>query len=189
MNETKRSIPEIEPISTIELKAEPTSTDVKENEISDREFEDLKTKAEIEDEQEVREVQTYIQSLPHKKTESPLMPQNHRKNRHEVIETKDGRVVVEFVQKDEIYPAYGYSMGSNYAMVRKDLPVRIKNFVKKHELYHCQDESTWGGRLGSELRANLIPGLKDPLGLAATAISSLKAERLRFYWNNYFKKK
>jgi hypothetical protein len=88
---------------------------------------------------------------------------------------------VEFVPKEDIYPAYGYGGGST-AVVRQDLPPRVKNFVMAHELYHCQDHSNFGGWVGREIRANLISGLKDPIGLAATVWKTISdTDRVKFY--------
>jgi hypothetical protein len=100
------------------------------------------------------------------------------------IETKTikGRqYTVKYVAKEDIYPAYGYG-GGDSAVVRQDLPPRVKKFVKAHELYHCQDKSNFGGWLGREIRANVIPGLKDPIGLAATAWKTITdVDRIKFY--------
>lgn len=88
---------------------------------------------------------------------------------------------VEYVPKEDIYPAYGYANG-NIAVVRQDLPPRVKKFVKAHELYHCLDKSNFGGWLGKEFRANIIPGLKDPVGLVATVWKTITdIERIRLY--------
>lgn len=88
---------------------------------------------------------------------------------------------VEYVPKEDIYPAYGYG-GGNSALVRQDLPPRVKKFVKAHELYHCRDKATWGGWVGREIRANSMCGLKDPIGLIATAWKTLTdVDRIKFY--------
>jgi len=77
--------------------------------------------------------------------------------------------------------AYGYG-GGNSALVRQDLPPRVKKFVKAHELYHCRDKATWGGWVGREIRANSMCGLKDPIGLIATAWKTLTdVDRIKFY--------
>lgn len=90
---------------------------------------------------------------------------------------------VEYVPKAEIYPAFGFSDGST-AKVREDLSPRIKNFVKAHELYHCQDKANWGGWVGREIRANVVPGLKDPIGLLATVWKTVSdVDRMKFYWD------
>jgi len=98
------------------------------------------------------------------------------------IEIIDGQAYrVEYVPKEKIYPAYGYG-GGKRAFVRQDLSSRVKNFVKAHELYHCRDRATWGGQLGRELRANMVPGLKDPLGLLATVWRTITSvDRVKFY--------
>ncbi len=101
----------------------------------------------------------------------------------ETVVKNGRRYTVEYVPKESIYPAFGYG-GGDHARVRNDLPPRVKKFVKEHELYHCRDRATWGGELGSEIRANIIPGLKDPIGLAATIWKTVAdKDRMRFYLN------
>ncbi len=88
---------------------------------------------------------------------------------------------VEYVPKEEIWPAFGYSSGST-AVVREDLPPRVKRFVEQHELFHCRDNSTFGGWIGSEIRANIVPGIKDPIGLLATIWATITdVDRIKFY--------
>lgn len=89
--------------------------------------------------------------------------------------------VVEYASKKEIYPAFGYAIGHK-AIVRQDLSPRVKRFVRAHELYHCRDKAVWGGWLGKEIRANIIPGIKDPVGLAATIWKTITDfDRIKFY--------
>jgi hypothetical protein len=102
----------------------------------------------------------------------------------EVINAKGREISVKYVPKDLIYPAFGYG-GGDEVIVRNDLPPRVKKFVKSHELYHCKDDSNFGGWIGREIRANLIPGIKDPLGLLATIKASLSKDRLRFYLDRF----
>lgn len=102
-----------------------------------------------------------------------------------VIEGKTYKVI--YVPKEETYPAFGYSSGST-AVVREDLSPRVKKFVEAHELYHCRDKFVWWGWIGREMRANIIPGLKDPIGLLATVFSTLfSLDRLIFYFNRFRK--
>jgi len=108
------------------------------------------------------------------------------KNPTEIETIKGLQYTVEYVPKENIYPAYGYG-GGNSTVVRQDLPPRVKRFVKAHELYHCQDNSNFGGRLGREIRANVIPGLKDPVGLAATIWKTITdMDRIKFYLKRIF---
>ncbi len=94
---------------------------------------------------------------------------------------------VHYVPKEKIYPAFGYSQG-NVAVVREDLPPRVKKFVEAHELYHCLDTATWGGWIGREIRANFFPGCRDPVGLWATILSTVfNVDRLRFYVERFRK--
>jgi len=122
-----------------------------------------------------RQIQEEMPTLPLQQ-EEPI-PQNPTE-----IEVINGQQYnVKYVPKEDIYPAYGYG-GGNSAVVRQDLPPRVKNFVKAHELYHCQDKSNFGGWLGREIRANVIPGLKDPIGLAATVWKTITdVDRIKFY--------
>ena len=88
---------------------------------------------------------------------------------------------VQYVPKEEIWPAFGYA-GGNTAVVREDLPPLVKRFVTAHELYHLSDKIKFGGWVGSEIRANLIPGLKDPIGLTATILATItNTDRIKFY--------
>jgi hypothetical protein len=88
---------------------------------------------------------------------------------------------VEYVPKDAIYPRFGYNEG-NKAVVRQDLPPRVKKFVKAHELYHCRDKSNFGGQIGKEIRANIIPGIKDPIGLAVSVWKTItNIDRIKLY--------
>lgn len=66
--------------------------------------------------------------------------------------------------------------------VKSDLFKIVKNFVLAHELYHIQDEKEWLGVFGKELRANLIPGMKNPIGLLVTIWKTITSkERLSLY--------
>ncbi|MCD4704893.1 hypothetical protein K8R66_02335 [bacterium] len=104
--------------------------------------------------------------------------------KEEIINIDGEEFIVRYVPKEKIYPAFGYG-GGREAIVRDDLSPRVKKFVKAHELYHCQDKSDFGGWIGGEIRANLIPGMKDPLGLLATIKASLSKDRIKFYLDRF----
>lgn len=107
--------------------------------------------------------------------------QEIEQNPHETETISGVEYFVEYVPKEDIYPAYGYSSGK-YAVVRQDLSLRVKRFVKAHELYHCADKAVWGGWIGSEIRASLMPGLKNPIGLIATILkTTTDIDRIKFY--------
>lgn len=89
---------------------------------------------------------------------------------------------VVYTPKEELRPMFGYAQ-DDIAKVREDLRPLVKRFVRAHELYHLTDESTWGGWIGREIRANLIPALQDPIGFFCTVVESLRPERLKFYLN------
>ena len=57
--------------------------------------------------------------------------------------------------------------------ISEDLGKRNKRFTVQHELYHLGDARRWLGYFGMELRANVVCGLKDPVGLAAALIQGL----------------
>lgn len=104
----------------------------------------------------------------------------------ETVEREGKSYRVAHVQRAFLGPALGMAyFDTSDCVVRDDLPSTVKNFVKEHELYHLRDPHTWGGWIGSEIRANIIPGMKDPIGLAATIFYSLNPERLRFYWKRF----
>ncbi|OGY85262.1 MAG: hypothetical protein A3F54_00135 [Candidatus Kerfeldbacteria bacterium RIFCSPHIGHO2_12_FULL_48_17] len=105
----------------------------------------------------------------------------------EVAVRKGQEYPVHYVTKESTAPMFGYADGLA-AHVREDLSPRVKKFVKEHELYHLRDEATWGGMIGSEIRANIVPGLKDPIGLLATIFASLTRERLSFYFDRYVRR-
>jgi hypothetical protein len=107
----------------------------------------------------------------------------------ETIQSKGREFYVRYASAKEMGPYFGYADG-DWAVVREDLPARIKKFVRAHELYHCADTKKWGGDLGREIRANLYPGLKDPIGLAATIFATLKdKERIKLYLDRIRKKR
>ena len=113
-------------------------------------------------------------------------------NRHEKV-TKNGMEFdVYYVPKEVISPAFGYACGDphegKYAVVRDDLPNIAKRFVLQHELYHLADRYTWLGALGREIRANVAPGVTNPLGLAATIILTVFSKERRAFYRDRFKR-
>lgn len=91
---------------------------------------------------------------------------------------------VVFVPREVLAPAFGRAVyRERTAYVREDLPPRVKRFTVAHELYHLRDRRRWGGAFGRELRANLVPALRDPLGLLACMWANCNRERIAFYWD------
>ena len=114
-------------------------------------------------------------------------------NEDRIIKVAGQDVKVYYLSKEELNKqrlgaAFGFAhqdILSPFVYVRQDLPERVKKFVLHHELYHIRDtrHDHWILR---EIRANLIPGLKDPLGLLATIVMTLGSkDRLRFYWQRF----
>ncbi len=102
--------------------------------------------------------------------------------RTEDVERDGQHYRVRYMPRSELGSAFGMAyFGTNQCDVREDLPPRVRVFVKEHELYHLRDPHQWGGWIGREIRANVVPGLKDPLGLLATVAASLSPQRIAFY--------
>lgn len=54
---------------------------------------------------------------------------------YEIVKNGGRKCAVVYVRKGDIYPAFGIARGRR-ALVREDLPPRVKRFVREHELYH-----------------------------------------------------
>ncbi len=99
-------------------------------------------------------------------------------------------VKIQYVTKEALGMAFwNASWFDNTVKIRHDLPKSVKRFVTAHELQHIKDWPEWSV-LKKELRANLIPGMKDPVGLFMTIFHTLiSKERRDFYKdrvkNNY----
>ena len=65
------------------------------------------------------------------------------------------------------------------AVVRDDLPNRVKQFVTYHELYHLHDQSTWW--VWREIKANCYAARKAPLGFIGCVLMSLTPKRIGYY--------
>ena len=100
----------------------------------------------------------------------------------ETVMMDDTKCFVKYVDKESIRPGFGYVAGNNIS-VRDDLDQGVKKFVRARELYHCWDTATWGEWMGRELRANLIPAIKDPKGLWTTTWKTISDyEHMKYYW-------
>ncbi len=86
--------------------------------------------------------------------------------------------------------AYGCAFfDTKRGYVREDLPERIKKFVAQHELYHLNDKK-YKTVLAQEIFANLVPGIKDPIGLFLTIVMTITdIERVKFYIDRVKNKK
>lgn len=101
-----------------------------------------------------------------------------------IVDGKEYQII--YAEKEDLplHALYGCAyVGTGIVHIRKNLPERIRKFVVEHELYHMRDTWNWGGTLGSELRACVVPGISDPIGLAVTVWATLcDPERRQFYW-------
>lgn len=85
-----------------------------------------------------------------------------------------------YLEKDKLYPKFGYAESSTgIAYVRDDLPLPVKNFVTKHELYHLQDEAK--NVLWREIKANVYGAYYHPIGFIMCCFMSLAPYRIKFY--------
>ena len=92
---------------------------------------------------------------------------------------------VRFVPKSRLYPAFGFAnLKLNRAYVRKDLPKIVQTFVKEHELFHLRDKAKFW--LWREIKANIVTGIRHPIGFLVTVIISLQPYRLRLYFEKVF---
>jgi len=95
-------------------------------------------------------------------------------------------IKVNFVPKDSLFPAFGVAFRDE-VRIREDLSPRVKRFVLAHELYHAGDYAEWGGWIGKEIRANIVPAVGDPVGFISTVFASLTPTRLLFYLGRFTK--
>lgn len=164
-------------IETTEVKSDPLETTANESSIPDAQ------ELELEKQRHVEEIkQRLLKKMPDKDTGvEPTGSQT------EEIAQDDGRkLIVVYKPRAELYPAFGSASGE-VAEVREDLSPKVRKFVKSHELYHLTDKAKWGGWLGREIRANVVCGAKDPVGLLATTKASLARDRLKYYWQRFTK--
>jgi hypothetical protein len=63
----------------------------------------------------------------------------------------------------------------------EELTPRNKRFIVQHELYHLRDKHRWLGYFGMELRANIVCGFKDPIGISAALYRSFKKGNIKRY--------
>jgi hypothetical protein len=101
-----------------------------------------------------------------------------------IVYISQKKIQVNFVPKNSIYPAFGLAF-SNEVKIREDLSPSVKRFVLAHELYHTGDNIKWGGWLGREFRANIVPAMSDPVGFITTVFASLNPTRLLFYLDRF----
>jgi hypothetical protein len=95
--------------------------------------------------------------------------------------------IIQCVDKEEIYPAFGYAdPEKNLIQIRADLPLSVKNFILKHEMYHLTDRSGWW--VWREAKASLSGAWKHPIGFFRCVILSLSPDRLKFYVKRFRKK-
>ena len=89
-------------------------------------------------------------------------------------------VLIKIVPREELYPKFGYAIPvGQTAYIREDLPFSVQLFVQDHELYHLRDKAEWW--VWREVKANLISGIRHPIGFVACCILSLSPDRLKFY--------
>lgn len=90
---------------------------------------------------------------------------------------------------DGLLPSNGlYLLGYTYKRkiyVRSNLPKLVERGLLRHEVQHVNDERSWFGKYGKEIRANLDTLVHDPIGFTAVLLYSLNLGRLKTYWRLY----
>ena len=135
------------------------------------------------DQEEIHQIrESLTRSIPD--NTSWIKPRIYIEETHIINERK---YIVRYVPKDKIAPAYWYChYNDGLIEVREDLSETVKRFVRSHELYHAGDSSDLWGWIWREARANIIPGLKDPIGLISTIWHSLTdKDRIHFYMKRF----
>jgi len=112
--------------------------------------------------QEIEEISSRQLSSDQRRASSvPVEVGIQRPQNQEEVVYGGKKYLVRYLSRDELGAEFGHAYGADECVVREDLSPRVKNFVKHHELYHLRDTSNFGGWIGREIRANLIPGLKE----------------------------
>lgn len=94
---------------------------------------------------------------------------------------------IDYVDKEVLYPRFGYFQLPDQIQVRKDLPNCVQRFVLAHELYHSTDKETiWWRR---EIKANYTAMKQFPLGFIITMLMSLSPYRLLYYMKRFEERK
>lgn len=87
---------------------------------------------------------------------------------------------VRYMSSSVMNEFFGYAF-QDKIFVRNELSKRVQAFVISHEGYHLADSHEWLGWFGAEIRANIYCGLRDPIGLIATATAKPRIRRLGLY--------
>lgn len=92
---------------------------------------------------------------------------------------------VKYVEKGLIFPAFGRAFPEfRLALVRKDLPEPVRDFVEDHERYHLTDPARWW--LWREIKANVYAFVRHPWGgTRCVFMSVFSLDRVKFYWRRF----
>lgn len=95
-----------------------------------------------------------------------------------------------YVEKEELYPAFGFWTSDGTIKIRKDLPKCVQNFLLAHETGHAIDrEFNTETLVERELEANWYGARRHPWGCLITALMNLAPYRLRYYWQRWKEQK
>ncbi|OGC56152.1 hypothetical protein A2797_02245 [candidate division WWE3 bacterium RIFCSPHIGHO2_01_FULL_48_15] len=101
------------------------------------------------------------------------------------------KFILRYVPKESIEPHFGMAFnefGSEYALVRNDLPPRVQRFVALHEIYHLHDfrNTIHRSTILQEIHANTAALLYEPIGFLQTVFLTITdPERLIYYLKYY----
>jgi len=89
---------------------------------------------------------------------------------------------IKYVEKGFISPHFGRAYPQfRLALVRADLPKRVRRFVAIHELFHLHDcPTSW---LWGEVKANLYAFIREPIGgVGCVWMTIFSMDRLKYYY-------
>jgi len=93
---------------------------------------------------------------------------------------------IQYVPKKSISPLFGLAkneFGHKIALIDQELPLDMRTFVVRHELYHLQD-NMHKNRLSREINASLAAIPYSPTGFLKTLWKTVTSfKRLKYYFN------
>jgi len=109
-----------------------------------------------------------------------------------LVVLNDESYTLRYVPKKNIEPSFGRALnefGTDYALVRNDLPVKAQRFVALHEIYHLYDfkKNIHNSVISQEIHANLAALPYEPIGFLQTIFLTLtNPERMARYFQLFF---
>jgi len=99
----------------------------------------------------------------------------------------ENKFILKYVSYSSIAPKFGlarFEFDVGYALVRDDLPRKVKKFVSYHEIYHLYDfmNNLHQSVFAKEVHASLAAFPYEPLGgLQTVFLTITNLERIKYY--------